>query len=176
MINAAIRDQVHQRAGFACEYCGISETDVGGQLTIDHFRPASKGGDDSPKNLVYCCARCNQYKSDYWPECPGDLAFWNPHHESASQHLFELDDGTLHPLTPTGTFTLHLLRLNRPPLVAHRLRRRQEAERVSLLTRYRDLMLVHERLLRQQSALMEEQQRLLAEQREMLRALIRKRS
>ncbi|MCP4347828.1 MAG: SpoIIE family protein phosphatase [Desulfobacterales bacterium] len=28
---------------------------------FDHFRPKSKGGDDSPGNLIYCC---NQYKLD----------------------------------------------------------------------------------------------------------------
>jgi hypothetical protein len=30
-------EQVRQRAGFVCEYCGVTEVDVGGQLTIDHF-------------------------------------------------------------------------------------------------------------------------------------------
>jgi len=77
-IKAAIRKQVRERAGFACEFCGISETDTGGQLTVDHFRPKAKGGDDSLDNLLYCCARCNQYKLDYWPSRPDDPPLWNP--------------------------------------------------------------------------------------------------
>jgi hypothetical protein len=30
---------VRTRAGFACEYCGVTETDCGGQLTVDHHHP-----------------------------------------------------------------------------------------------------------------------------------------
>ncbi len=51
-----IREKVRRRARFGCEFCGVTETDSGGELTTDHFRPRSKGGDDSPDNLIYCCA------------------------------------------------------------------------------------------------------------------------
>lgn len=54
-ITDQMREQVRQRANFACEYCGVTETDTGGQLTIDHFHPRSKGGDDDLDNLLYCC-------------------------------------------------------------------------------------------------------------------------
>lgn len=50
-----IRETVRVRAQFACEYCGVRETDSGDLLTIDHFQPVGKGGDDSLENLVYCC-------------------------------------------------------------------------------------------------------------------------
>jgi len=46
--NKALRAQIRQRAAFACEYCGVIETDTGGLLTIDHFQPSSKGGNDKP--------------------------------------------------------------------------------------------------------------------------------
>jgi hypothetical protein len=164
-IKATVREQVRQRAHFACEFCGISEIDTGGQLTIDHFQPKKEGGDDSLDNLLYCCVRCNQYKLDYWPTCPDDASLWNPHCEPASEHFLELDDGTLYPLTAIGAFTLRRLRLNRPPLVDHRLRKR-------LLTRYRDLVKVLEQLLTQQSVLIEEQQELLKEQRQLLQLLL----
>ena len=39
-----VRDQVRQRAHFACEFCGVSETDSGGDLTLDHFRHSLKAG------------------------------------------------------------------------------------------------------------------------------------
>lgn len=161
----AIREQVRQRAQLACEFCGITEADVGSQLTIDHFQPQAKGGDDSLDSLIYRCASCNQYKHDYWPFSPDAPSLWNPRHEPASQHLLELDDDTLHPLTAMGAFTLTRLRLNRLPLVAYRLHRRQAADEARLLTRYRDLSRLIEQLLIQQSALIEEQHDLLEEQR-----------
>ncbi len=77
-IKPAIREQVRQRAQLACEFCGITEADVGSQLTIDHFQPRAKGGDDSLDNLIYCCTSCNQYKHDYWPSSPDATSLWNP--------------------------------------------------------------------------------------------------
>jgi hypothetical protein len=124
-LSADIREKVRRRARFGCEFCGVTETDSGGELTTDHFRPGSKGGDDSPDNLIYGCVRCNQYKSDYWPENDGDTMLWNPRPENADAHFPELDDGRLCPLTETGSLTLRRLRLNRPPLVAMRLRKRR---------------------------------------------------
>jgi 5-methylcytosine-specific restriction endonuclease McrA len=56
----AIREAVRQRAQQVCEFCGVTETDAGGLLTIDHFQPTAKGGSDNPANLLYCCVRCNQ--------------------------------------------------------------------------------------------------------------------
>ena len=170
-----IREQVRQRANFACEFWGVTETDQGDKLTLDHFQPTAKGGDDSPENLLYCCARCNQYKLDYWPMHQGDPSLWNPRREPAAQHFLELDDGTLYPLTARGAFTLKRLRLNRPPLVAHRLRRRQQAEEIRLLTRYRGSVQLLEQLNTQLAMLMEEQQQLLEEQRRLLRLLLSRR-
>lgn len=171
-----IRDQVRQRANFACEFCGVTEADAGGQLTIDHFRPKAKKGSDSLEKLLYCCIRCNQYKQDYWPTEPNEPSLWNPRHEPASQHFLILDDGTLYPRTPTGAFTLRRLRLNRPPLVAYRLNKLQRAEEIRLLTRYRDLVRLLEQLQIQMSGLVEEQQGLLEEQQELLRLLLNKRN
>ena len=167
-----IREQVRRGANFACEFCGVTETDAGSELTVDHFQPRTRGGDDSLDNLLYCCPRCNQYKLDYWPTHPAGLILWNPRREPESQHFLELDDGTLHPLTAVGIFTLKRLRLNRPPLVACRLRKRQQSEEIRLMTRYRELVRLLEQLNTQLSALMEEQRQLLEEQRELLRLLL----
>jgi hypothetical protein len=171
-LDADTREQVRQRASFCCEFCGISETDAGGLLTVDHFCPTSKGGTDDLDNLIYSCARCNQYKLDYWPPSADGPLLWNPRQEPSDRHFRELDDGTLYPLTPTGVLTLERLRLNRPPLIAHRLRRRQERERIRLLTRYRELTVLLEQMLGQQADLMQEYQILLKEQRELLQLLI----
>lgn len=63
-ISGELRERVRQRAGCACEFCGVSEVDVGGLLTLDHFQPQSKGGPDTLENLLYACASCNQFKVD----------------------------------------------------------------------------------------------------------------
>lgn len=64
-LSDATKQIVHQRANFACEYCGVSESDAGGELSVDHYRPQSKSGGGELENLVYACVRCNLYKSDY---------------------------------------------------------------------------------------------------------------
>lgn len=49
--------EVRQRYEGRCGYCGVSEGETGGELTVDHFRPLCAGGDDTDDNLVYCCFR-----------------------------------------------------------------------------------------------------------------------
>ena len=174
-IPSPLREQVRLRANCACEFCGVTETDTGGQLTVDHFRPQTKGGDDSLDNLVYCCTRCNQYKAAYWPDAPDAPALWNPRHESVDSHLLRLADGTLYPITVCGEFTLRRLRLNRPPLVAYRLRKQHQTEALHLLTRYRDVVTLLEQLQQQQAALLAEHRALLEEQRVVLKLLLKSR-
>ena len=52
------RRGVLRRDGHRCAYCGKNAT------TIDHVQPRSRGGRDSWENLVACCLRCNNKKSD----------------------------------------------------------------------------------------------------------------
>jgi hypothetical protein len=82
-----------------------------------------------------------------------------------------LADGKLYPITPTGEFTLRRLRLNRPPLVAYRLRRTSLLEELRLLTRYHEVLSSLEQLSQQQAALLEEQRALLEDQRTWLKLL-----
>ena len=110
-----------------------------------------QGGSDDLENLLYCCGRCNQHKLDYWPSGPDDLLLWNPLREPFSKHFLELDDGTLQPLTATGAWTLERLRLNRPPLVDHRLRRSRQRARERMLRRYGELNVMLESLIEQQA-------------------------
>ncbi len=168
-ITTIVREQVRQRAGFACEFCGAGETDIGAMLTVDHFQPMTKNGSDDLENLIYCCAKCNQYKSDYWPDISSDPQLWNPRHDNFATHFLLLDDGKIHPLTSLGTFTLARLRLNRPQLIAHRLQKQQRLDEQRLLTRYRDLMQLIGQLLAQQATLLAEQQEWIREQQELLR-------
>lgn len=66
-------EQVRQRYDCCCGYCGVSEVDAGGTLTVDHYRPVTRDGDDTDDNLVYACIHCNQYKGRFYPS-PQDVA------------------------------------------------------------------------------------------------------
>lgn len=173
-ISGELWQEVRGRAQFACEYCGVTESDVGGELTVDHFRPQAHGGSDDPTNLLYCCHRCNLYKADFWPFRDGNPALWNPRQGPAEHHWLALSDGTLYPLTPTGTFTVARLRLNRPPLVAYRTRKLRTTEELRLLSRYKELVALLEQLHQQEVALLEEHRALLDELRVLLNLRLRR--
>jgi len=103
------------------------------------------------------------------------MTLWNPRHESFSNHFIILDDGNLYPLTPTGAFTLKRLRLNRSPLVAYRLHKRQQSEETRRLAYYRDLVRLLEQANAQLLKLTKEQQELLKEQQYLLRFFLNQR-
>lgn len=49
-----------------CQYCGATKN-----LTIDHIMPVSRGGQNTWKNLVTCCFKCNNAKGNKTPEEAG---------------------------------------------------------------------------------------------------------
>lgn len=171
-ISDAVRNHVRERAGYACEYCGVTETDSAGQLTVDHYHPQSLGGSDALDNLIYCCSRCNQYKADYWPHDVSAPTLWNPRQQSAAMHFIELADGRLLAFTDAGQFSLRRLNLNRPPLIAYRLQRRLQAEEQRLLAQYRDIVRLLKQAREQEAKLIEEQHGLLEEQQRVIKILL----
>lgn len=65
----SVRDQVFERDGQVCTYCGCTE----GPFHIDHIQPVSEGGTDDLENLCVACAPCNLSKGalsleDWRPE------------------------------------------------------------------------------------------------------------
>ena len=52
-----------------CVYCGFPATSYRAwcQLVLDHFIPKRVGGEDSSRNYVVSCYRCNQWKGRYDP-------------------------------------------------------------------------------------------------------------
>ena len=66
------RRGVMRRDSHRCAYCGRSAT------TIDHVQPRSRGGADSWENLVACCLRCNNLKSDRTPHEMGWVLLFTP--------------------------------------------------------------------------------------------------
>ena len=108
---------------------------MGGELTIDHFVPVSAGGDETDENLVYACHRCNLYKGGF-AASQHDHGLGHrvlhPLQDDPQQH-FQLNalTGMLEPVTETGRFHIALLHLNRPALVALRLRKMRDTLRVA---------------------------------------------
>lgn len=61
------RQEVFDRDGRRCVYCGAAEAD-GAVLSVDHVEPRALGGDNSRGNVVTACLDCNAAK--------GHLAAW----------------------------------------------------------------------------------------------------
>lgn len=122
-------DLIRRRFQGRCGYCGVSENESGGELTVDHFVSRSAGGDDRDENLVYACFRCNLYKQAYEP--PSDdpaTHLLHPQRDKVENHLL-LDVATceLKPLTARGANQISILHLNRPALVAYRVKRQLDS-------------------------------------------------
>jgi len=62
-LSDATRERVIWRDGGRCVVCGVREG-----LTVDHWRPAHRGGDTSLNNLVTMCHRDNNEKGGWDPE------------------------------------------------------------------------------------------------------------
>lgn len=52
------RKEILEKAAFKCTYCG------GHASGLDHVVPLSRGGHDTPENVVACCASCNPKKGN----------------------------------------------------------------------------------------------------------------
>jgi len=48
-----------RRDKYTCQYCGDRAD------TVDHMKPVSKGGLDTPQNCVAACTVCNQVKGKH---------------------------------------------------------------------------------------------------------------
>lgn len=173
-VSDVAREVVRQRAQYACEYCGLREQDVSGRLTIDHFRPLSKGGNDDIENLIYSCIWCNQRKLDYWADAIDSRRLWNPRQDDRVEHFLLLHNGLLQPLTQVGNFSIQRLQLNRPALIAYRLRQNMLYEQSNLLVYYRDQVNLQDQLVAQLTRLIEEQQTVLEEQQRLLDLLLQR--
>lgn len=59
------RMRIYMRDKFRCQYCG--EKKAASDLTLDHILPRSRGGDNSPVNIVTACVPCNNRKGNRTP-------------------------------------------------------------------------------------------------------------
>ena len=147
---------VRVRYEFRCGYCRTSETDTGGELTVDHFQPQVHGGDDSDDNLVYAYFRCNLYKGASVPteaEQAQGLRLLHPLRDNLAEHIREDEaTGRLEGITPVGTFHIVTLKLNRAELIAQRQRRLRTARNMARLDQAEAELLAQTEMLRQREA------------------------
>ena len=61
-IGKKARFEIFKRDAFTCAYCGRTPPAV--VLQVDHIHPKSKGGSDTPENLITACLDCNQGKTN----------------------------------------------------------------------------------------------------------------
>jgi 5-methylcytosine-specific restriction endonuclease McrA len=61
----AKRLRIYMRDKFRCQYCGEKKTAT--DLTLDHIMPRSRGGENSPVNIVTACVTCNNRKGSRTP-------------------------------------------------------------------------------------------------------------
>ena len=172
-IGAQNRQIVRERADFACEYCGVSEADSGGELTVDHYQPQSAMGGDDLENLVYACFRCNLYKGDYWNESEPQRRIFNPRLESRTEHFLLSPNGALYALTKTAEFTIEHLKLNRAPLVTYRRKLIEQTAKTEIIEQMRETINLLTQANRQQRKMLDEQSRIIGKQEELLKILLR---
>ena len=55
------RKLIYESDQWTCQYCGDKVTLE--NITLDHFIPKSKGGQNNKENLRTCCLMCNSIKS-----------------------------------------------------------------------------------------------------------------
>jgi 5-methylcytosine-specific restriction endonuclease McrA len=60
------RLRIYLRDKFRCQYCGDKKGVT--ELTLDHILPRSRGGDNSPVNIVTACIACNNRKGSRTPD------------------------------------------------------------------------------------------------------------
>jgi hypothetical protein len=114
--------QVHQRAGFLCEYCQTSQRLTGQAMHVDHIDP---DGSDSLDNLCLACGNCNLSKAKATsaedPDTGNCVPLFNPRAQIWSEHFEWTPDGTiLRGLTPVGRATIERLKINQERVVMAR--------------------------------------------------------
>ena len=108
---------VNERASGRYEYCLLSAADAFFPHEADHIIAEKHGGATTLDNLALARFDCNRFKgSDIASLDPGPGAFvalFNPRTQRWTEH-FSLDGGSIIGLTPCGSATVRLLKLNLP--------------------------------------------------------------
>ena len=122
-MDAALQDEVWERAGAACEYCGMPQALDPLSFQIDHIIAEQHGGTTESDNLALACLSCNKRKG---PNIAGRdplsgklVPLFNPRTQKWTRH-FRWDGPVLVGRTRIGRATIAVLGINRPDYVAFR--------------------------------------------------------
>ena len=122
-ISVALRKLVQQRAGGACEYCGVPENVAFARHEVDHIVAIKHGGLTEEANLALSCAVCNKHKgtdlASLDPATGALAALFHPRRDVWNEH-FDVVDLRVVGRSPSGRVTEKLLQLNRPERVRER--------------------------------------------------------
>jgi hypothetical protein len=67
------RERIKENWNYECAYCGSDE-----DITLDHIKPRSQGGEDKSVNVLCACHECNQSKGHTeWREWYGQQMFYS---------------------------------------------------------------------------------------------------
>ena len=116
-ISAQLRRAVKERAGGACEYCGVSEDVTLAPHEPDHIIGEQHGGATELENLAYSCFRCNRFKGPNIAtvdlQTGALVPLYHPRSDLWLDHFSLIPDSALiEPLTAIGRGTVSLLRFN----------------------------------------------------------------
>ena len=130
MSDAALRQQVRERASRRCEYCHLPDwLPPFEPFHLEHIVARQHGGETELANLAWACHRCHRYKgpnlSGIDPNSQEITPLFHPRRAIWTAH-FILRGIELAGLTPNGRATVVLLQMNS----ARRLERRAELIRL----------------------------------------------
>ena len=122
-VSDLLKRRVAERAGFRCEYCGLSQAGQEATFHVDHVVPVSAGGESEAGNLALACVSCSLRKAARLdvvdPETGRNVPVFNPRIERWNTH-FRWDGVAVAGLTATGRATVQALQMNRPIALALR--------------------------------------------------------
>jgi len=122
-VSAALRRFVTQRAEEQCEYCRFPQTASLFAFEMEHIIAEKHDGMTEAENLALSCPYCNRFKGtdlgSIDPKTKQLTPFFHPRLQQWSDH-FQLDGGTIVPLTPEGRVTAKILQFNLPERILER--------------------------------------------------------
>ncbi|MBE9041518.1 HNH endonuclease [Oscillatoriales cyanobacterium LEGE 11467] len=122
-VSATLRRLVTQRAAQQCEYCRFPQSASLFAFEMEHIIAEKHDGITEAENLALSCPCCNRFKGtdlgSIDPETQQLTPFFNPRLQNWSDH-FELEVGTIVPLTPEGRVTAKILQFNLPERILER--------------------------------------------------------
>lgn len=122
-ISDSVRLEVASRANSQCEYCLISDEDVGFPHQIDHIVSRKHGGISTLDNLALSCVLCNRYKGTDIASVDSQTGaitrLFDPRHDRWPEH-FRIENAMIIPISPVGRVTVSLLKLNTKERISER--------------------------------------------------------